>query len=129
MKPRPFYRWKSFWVGIFVWTFFKWASALSKSQFMGIHASSTQTTYRLSRLEQNTYFIVGPALVLQQSVAGLGTHYLRGTKGGWESIWNSQRGQGVRYWRLPDSVAILLYSCLFSAWLLRHWKREQKKLA
>jgi hypothetical protein len=126
VKPRPFYRWKSFWLGLCVLVFLGWAWVDSVTRwseasfrrcdsYVVLASSGGKILVFWYEDPNNTgeFFVdaypldAGPWL----PKALTWVDFLKG----WE--------MDVAHWLL-----VLLFLVPWCAWLFFHWKREQKKL-
>ena len=126
MKPRPFYRWKSFWLGLCVLVFLGWAWRDSTGAGKGVYwRGGGFAVYASTR----------------DGVANLGKDRSQGRNNRF-NFWNLPAGNKPDQVPLPgiirgpyDGLRLqtpfwLLISCfaaLWVGWLFWHWKREQKK--
>ena len=131
MKPRPFYRWKSFWLGLCVLVFLGWAWRAS------FYNSSSIRYARVGDLFEAVH-IGGQLLLMHRSnfhgVRHAEWHWEQrevtegNSVGGLRSYWERQRG-AARYWSVHDWLLFFPSLAVWCAWLFWHWKREQKKAA
>jgi hypothetical protein len=170
MKPRPFYRWKSFWLGILVLGFLGWAwvdslryeswitvqhvnvsnggGALTLSNEFSFFPTEAVEWGRndlkeLSEVEVSAfvvplfYFGGEPPNPEPSDVPDYWAYSLV-TSDNVESTVSmpyrefiARRFQPPTDWGIfiPLWLVLLVFMILWSAWLLFHWKREQKKLA
>ena len=122
MKPRPFYRWKSLWLGLFVLVFLGWAwvdSYRFETALTMRLGSSTLGCFRHTGATYMYYGMPAPRLFWHMPVISPASHL--------ESSLQSFSGPGANYAKVPDYAVFVSLSALWSAWLFWHWKREQKK--
>jgi hypothetical protein len=133
MTPRPFYRWKSFWLGLCVLLFLGWAWAETVNQASGITWVQQRGHYgfQIMQFRDSVTFWHG------EGVDGRGPGFycdiypLKEEKGHeWfpEALVLERSGtdSGVL---IAQWLFILLFIIAWGSWLFFHWKREQKKSA
>jgi hypothetical protein len=127
MRPRPFYRWKSFWLGILVLLVLGWAWKRSCEYLdyyrislgpglvvlAGQGASDLAVGWHSSPLEEGSYFIHHEADPSEPCFASA-------------ISWGSDSPGGAHV-ALAHWFLIVVFLVPWSAWLFYHWKREQKK--
>jgi hypothetical protein len=136
MKPRPFYRWKSFWLGLCVLVFLGWSyDGVSKRELRtrsfvywfasrsgGVSVGRVNVRH-LAKLPSRPglHSGMGP----EWHFAGVrdAPPYPRGLA----PVFIDRRGDAMTLW-LAHWFLILLLLVPWSAWLFWHWKREQRKL-
>jgi hypothetical protein len=131
MKPRPFYRWKSFWLGLFVLVFLGWAWGHS-ARFNGelvISAGPGRNALGLVQEEGVLRIWFGRDGAIRFRPFG---GYLSPRKG--EGQWLRSSVE-FDEWKPGCRTLSVSYCILFSGtllgwmgFLLWFWKREQKKL-
>jgi hypothetical protein len=122
MRPRPLYRWKSFWLGLFVACFLAWACWDSMSFQSGLALRLGGGTQSCVRHTGSTYFLYGtpaPSTFWRMRVTYPASHL--------ESSLEAIKGPRAGSVKVPDFVSFVCFLGLWSAWLFWHWKREQKK--
>ncbi|MCW1921014.1 hypothetical protein OKA05_00510 [Luteolibacter arcticus] len=127
MKPRPFYRWKNFWLGLCVLVFLGWASFESRGTTTRVvFQKATSGFYELAREDCATFLVNGrwghritpmPPLIFGYKVWA----------GPWATGYEDTLLPDWPRVKLPDSWIISGFVFLWSTWLFYHWKREQKK--
>ena len=122
MKPRPFYRWKSFWLGLCVLVFLGWTlfASLNRANLLrwripGSLALIVGDTGGRAYVGWGGFIFHHPAAEARADRIPPPITYVASGK---------RRLVLVAYWFL-----ILLFLVPWSAWLFFHWKREQKKAA
>ena len=122
MSPRPIYRWKSFWLGVWVLGFVGWA------WWDSMHFQTMLTMDRwgmklgVLRLEGVTLF----------------THGVPVDEGFWhdprpypvafvEARLESMVGANSGLGKMSDVAVLLSCLALWGGWLVWHWKREQRR--
>ena len=122
MKPRPFYRWKSFWLGLCVLVFLGWAWRAS------FYTSSSIQYARVGHLLRAVN-IEGELFLLHWSnyhgVRHAEWHWDQrevtdeNSAGYWKSYWDRRRGDAC-YCSVPYWLLFFLSLALWSAWLRGH---------
>jgi len=139
MKPRPFYRWKSFWLGVFVLVFLGWSWARSMKHLEGVYWARPQFGLGLSHgvCAVTVSFADGDPSRWARLAPKTGVQSRRilpdmpikwddyRAVRGFSAAVNGVQSSGVK---LAHWFLILLFFVPWSAWLFFHWKREQKKL-
>ena len=120
---RPFYRWKSFWLGLFVLVFLGWAWRESYLNFPAIHHVGSEKAIELSRYRGATRVETGPSANLWLPRSGMkvvskGFHvgfipWLRGYR------------QGVRSFEVRDSLVFFSFLGFWGGWLAWRWRRQR----
>ena len=124
MKPRPFYRWKSFWLGLCVLVFFGWGWWDSGKNAAGFTAPMGGNGLLVVRLRGSTWLLSGRYM-------GQGWSAYRAPAASaaqWDAEVSTYEANGYRWIRIPDALVFFPLFTLWLGWLLCHWKREQKKL-
>jgi hypothetical protein len=127
MTPRPFYRWKSFWLGLCVLVFLGWAWVWSMDEALILtpwdesRLSLSTGNGQLDAFVSDAYRALGPARVEHWRTDPDSMHWFPPP---FQSRTVDHTGQGtsVAYW-----LVIAMVFLVWSAWLFFHWKREQKK--
>ncbi len=123
---RPLYRWKSFWLGLFVLVFLGWAWRESYLNFPTISRDRSGNAIEVSRMRGVTYMVTGPSGALRILAGG----WVVGSKKffqptDWEDMWALGHAHGVRVFRVPDSLVFFSYLGLWGGWLV--WRRRRMK--
>ena len=137
MNPRSIFRWKTFWLGLWVVVFLGWALVASQTQPLivtwyppvgrGVEARNAFNKVRIS-WDKEFSFGSGPRLEGPGPGfnAWIHTYGVSGTPlvRPFEVFSNDINGTGfvVAHWFL-----IFLFLIVWSAWLLLQWKREKLK--
>ena len=132
MKPRPFYRWKSFWLGVVVLVFMGWASWKSRGSDCCLTVGGGSRGYvQMVKLEAITAFFIDH----NPSTFGKITFEEQShdpAEGGfsWEAYWKYRQRSGdrVRFVMVKDRVLFFCFLGLWGGWLIWQWSREQRKL-
>jgi hypothetical protein len=122
MKPRPFYRWKSFWLGILVLLFLGWAWRDSMRFETLAQVAGPIGKFEVSRLEGTT-FVYERSTGFSESELSRQPRLTTAKVMAGNLSW-----AGIRCFRVRDVPVFLSFLALWSAWLFWHWKREQKEL-
>lgn len=130
MTTRPFYRWKSFWLGLLVLVFLGWGWERSTRyrDKVAINFENALHTCELRSGSGTTELVWQelPAPSSGWSLIEVETSPIRRRR------WFAEAGEiEVGYWLGLECaywLLALLFLILWSAWLFWHWKREQKKL-
>jgi len=134
MKPRPFYRWKSFWLGLCVLVFSGWAwwdcgrnSTFATLQRAGEYHEICRTGRATTIIYKATGFRLATSADLAPAMKWHGRFKVRRIDiPDFGEASKSLTGWSVR---VPDVTVFFSFVGLWSAWLFWHWKREQKKLS
>lgn len=113
MSPRPIYRWKSFWLGLFVLTFF--GGPWDKPE-VGVELGSLgERSFQVGRGPRETVWMVGRPLSTTLT-SNSGTSVRTSTL------------CGVSYhpYAFPDSAAFVSFLALWAGWLGWRWRRMQQ---
>jgi len=129
LKPRPLYKWKSFWLGILVLGFLGWAWIRSRSHYERVGWSlNLERRYEVSSCWSKLSF---DSITYNPSYEP-GFYYEREDIDGrrWfpPAVAVTQKNWlgsvSVAHW-----IIILHFLAVWSTWLFFHWKRERKKSA
>ncbi len=121
---RSFYRWKSFWIGLFVLVFLGWAWSESYLKFPTISQARSGKAIEFSRMRGVTYMVTGPSGSLRILAGGWvvgNKRFLQPTD--WENLWALGHAHGVRVFRVPDSLIFFSYLGLWGGGLAWRWRR------
>jgi len=127
MKPRPIYRWKSFWLGVLVLVSLGWAWAGSIRCARGV---------AWSRGDLAVFALVWDGTVGIGKDDGMGrvlgfAHWNLADRpllpeAAFPNVIRDPKSQRVQF-QLPFALLHFLVAVLWSAWLIWHWRREQRK--
>ncbi|MCW1924994.1 hypothetical protein OKA05_20695 [Luteolibacter arcticus] len=127
MLPRPFHRWKSFWLGLFVLGFLSWAWWDSLGTDTRVTHAGPNTAWQVSRMDGHTAFVAGrPAIIAK--IPGWSFHREKKRRSMAEltNDWRRSRHADVRYFTIPDIIIVV--PC-FAAWLnwiaWRMWRSQR----
>jgi len=134
MKPRPLYKWKSFWLGILVLGFLGWAwvrstTYLDEARFLfqddGWRLASNSGSLAARRFDG----LVNPTAGVRKFEFNSkpASENNRKIPPPFESLPYAASPR-LHVWRVAYWFLILLFLVPWSAWLFFHWKREQRKL-
>ena len=134
MKPRPLYRWKSFWLGLIVLGFLGWAWVRSMTNLESLNWTGKEVSVGVINVSAKAEFYCEKSSALKPSWFSFSqndfvdrspewfppalqrnSYFLKRSKVQVSEVW-------IAHWSF-----ILLFSLLWSAWLFWHWKREQGK--
>jgi len=128
MNPRPFYRWKSFWLGVFVACFLM-------SEYLGNRGKVMIASFRgtgpgqvhVVRVKGSSFLMWGETIGIGNFVSDWMT-FARFEENGFdfEAHWQGKRVNGVRYLKLPDAMVLLSYLALWGGWMAWRWQRGRK---
>ena len=124
MKPRPFYRWKSFWLGLCVLVFLAWASLDSRQYASGCDMPVAGGRFFAIRAQDSTWLAFG------RGQAASRVPFYRAPiapRKQVEDEFAAFREFGFYCIGIPDPLVFFSFAGLWLAWLFWHWKREQKK--
>ena len=129
MKPRPIYRWKSFWLGLVVLVFMGWASWKSQRGDRLLKITGDQWGLQVGKYDGGTAFATG----LYSEFHGkwkIGYETMRSGSAllHLEVLRDVARQYGVRFVTVPDQLLFFCFLGLWGGWLIWQWSREQKKL-
>jgi len=116
--PRPFYRWKSFWLGILVLGFLAWA-AWDSTRFISGAAFSKWT---LSRVMGHTFVVEWPDIV---SLALKPYRYPLSAGISVEKHSNSWKAWGGKPVGMSDVAVLSLFLLTWSGFLALRWRRQR----
>ena len=122
--PRPFYRWKSFWLGLFVLVFLGWAWSDSFRNESAVWAGGAGRALVFVRGYGVTYVRAGTSTPVWEVGGRRGEPILAEHEFRDEALGFFGAQVGVR-----DALVFFPFAALWLAWLFFHWKREQKKPA
>jgi hypothetical protein len=127
MNPRPPYRWKSFWLGLFVLGFLSWAWWDGLQTDTQVTFAGPVTAWQVSRMDGSTAFVAGrPALIARISGWTLQREQKKRSLVSLTNYWRGSSSADVRYLIIPDFI--ILFPC-FAAWLTwigwRMWRSSQ----
>ena len=130
MKPRPFYRRKSFWLGLFVLVFLGWAWWQSFHHCVRLNiplggGKSVGKALAGFRQDGETVFVKAHRDASQ--LLSFRTTPRRGGSLGLKDYCATADQLGFRWILIPDSLVFFPALALWLGWLFWHWKREQKK--
>ena len=119
MRPRPLYKWKSFWLGILVLGFMGWAWARSTARMDGVSwgYNDKGDNMELWHAFGGIDFSMGNDPFDTGTVPGIGGYSY------------NLAVSPVPTGRLPIWFLMLHFCLVWSAWLFFHWKREQRKFS
>ena len=92
MNPRPPYRWKSMWIGLFVLGFLLWAWQDGLHQEIRLTYAGPGNTWQASRLDGSTVLVAGGPMLIESSPGS-----------GWVPGWSFHRAQ--RRWNLTSATS------------------------
>ena len=130
MTPRPFYRWKSFWLGVVALVFMGWTSWKSVGSDYYLTVGGGSRGYvQMVKLEAGTGFLFDPS-----AYSGISFEERRQdasqdrfpVEAYWEYLQRSVHG--VRFVVVPDRLLFFCFLGLWGGGMIWQWSREQKKL-
>ena len=128
MTPRPIYRWKSFWLGLCVWVFLGWARSDSFETEAAACGVIAEGGLIVARGSGSNFVLFGSGVLMPNDFTV--ASYSNGPPligwYPWAAAWEKASTFSVSF---RDSHVLLFLFALWSAWLFRHWKREQRKLS
>jgi hypothetical protein len=135
MTPRPFYRWKSFWLGrmVLLSLLWAWSSSLNYAYFVNISVSDSKTLSFSSG--RGCVALIPQGYPPSRAPSDRVSFESGKTKDRWHWFqppftYSSEEplpGFEVTYLGIAYWFLILLLGLVWSAWLFWHWKREKKK--
>jgi len=129
MKPRPFYKWKSFWLGVVVLVFMGWAAWKSRSEDHVLTAAGDRWCVQVVKMESRTAVVTGPpwAMVFH-ATRGVSYHAMSRDPVSFVPVLEDMRPLGLRFVMVPDRLLFFSFLGLWLAGMIWQWSREQKKL-
>ena len=133
MTPRPFYRWKSFWFGILVLGFIGWAwrDCSRNKSYITMTWQRWGTYHEICRAKGATLVLKGTGFRLTSSAdipdAAKWHGRFRVMRIPMPYLERDSTTETIP--RIPDAAVFFSVFALWLAWLLFHWKREQRKLS
>jgi hypothetical protein len=127
MSPRPPYRWKSFWLGLFVLAFMSWAWWDGLRNDTRITFAGRVTAWKAGRIDGSTVLVAG-SLELVETNPGWNFYreQRRWNLCSWTHYWDASSSADIRYLTIPDFLIVV--PCL-TAWLTwigwRLWRSRQ----
>jgi hypothetical protein len=115
MTPRPIYRWKSFWLGVFVACFLAWAWGDSRRCETWLQVGG----YGTVRLDGTTFVFKG---VLDGSKVVVVKRGAKAATAAEEERFFVLRG--VRHFKIRDSLVFFSFIALWGGWLAWRWRRR-----
>ncbi|MCW1922623.1 hypothetical protein OKA05_08660 [Luteolibacter arcticus] len=114
MTPRPCYRWKTFWLGLFVASFLGWAWWDSNShETVAFRSGWTRTTYLYSATGE-TIFARG--CTIEFGVMGNAWGFSHNELPVLPPFW--ELGDGVSGFKVPDPLVFFSFLGLWAGWLV-----------
>ena len=135
MKSRPFYRWKSLWLGVVVLLFLGWAWQQSRQRNQMVSVATPVGAFGISQVEGQASFF---AANLKQNWGVSKVSVPRRMAAVWFPTMvkmglSDVSGAGYHrrdfHLRFAHWFLILVFVTVWSAWLAWKWKRERRKIA
>lgn len=132
MSPRPPYRWKSFWLGLFVLVFLSWAWRDALEMETRVTFSEPNTAWQAGRLDGSTFFVTGrPTLITGvtggSSIPAWSFHREKKRRSlvNWINYWNASSPADVRYTTIPDPIIVAPCFAAWISWIAwRMWRSQ-----
>jgi hypothetical protein len=131
IKPSSFYRWKSFWLGLCVLVFLGWACWKSYhiSVRMNLPLGGGKSVGRaLAGFRHDGQTVLVKAHRNASQLFSFRATPRRGGSRGVMGFRESAEQAGFSWILILDSLVLVSFVGLWSAWLFCHWKRDQRKL-
>jgi hypothetical protein len=123
MTPRPFYRWKSFWLGLFVLVFLGWAWWDSYRNEALLLRERRDDFLQCLRVDGATYFVSGRWSFPSPLERFAATHSKGLGIASWNQTWQVLGASPVR---VPDSLVFFSFVGLWGGWLVWRARVERK---
>ena len=123
MRPRPLYRWKSFWFGLLVLAFMGWASWDSLRFYSRLRVPTSTRTFAVGRINRATFFVredrPHPKIELERFKEPDPERRFRDMRS-WSRI------PIVSIWWVPDAAVFFPFLLAWVALLGWRWRRQNK---
>ena len=139
MTPRPFYRWKSFWLGLCVLVFLGWAWRDSLSRRASAYLALSGSSIECERFGGITLIAFpglarrnSPYVHLQPVAESVPFRWMGDRENAWARsrmlyLRRTEKGKHHHSCIVPDLVIVASFMGLWFTWLVLHWKQELKK--
>ena len=124
MSPRPPYRWKSFWLGLFVLGFLSWGWRDGLWNDTRVGYAGPVTAWMAGRIDGSTVLVAGTSKLVEPS-PGWNFHRdtRRSTLSGWTHYWDASSAADPRYLAIPDFLIVVPGFAVWLTWIgWRMWR-------